>query len=327
MMLAHRLFLPRALARREVIVDDDGDCIVCGGGPPFANLYGRDGFTLVRCRGCGLVFQRPQPSAAVLSATYYHDDEWTRAMVGPWREVLARRAAEQLEQLERAGVHGDGARLLDVGCAGGFFMSVAERAGWITTGVELGEATAQTARERGLDVRTGTLGDAVSELEPGSFSLVTFWDVLEHVPDPRRELELARTLLAPGGAIAATMPNVDGLYPRVTYQLIARTTGRWEYPELPVHLYDFSPRTLARLLESRGFGEIEIHTFGTPFWYYRATRLSVGALGGAVRGALLRGAFELLRAGLYPLARLTDQGNSQFVLARVTDPPASVRTA
>jgi hypothetical protein len=113
------------------------------------------------------------------------------------------------------------------------------------------------------------------------------------------------------------MPNVAGLYPQATYRLIARPTGRWEYPELPVHLYDFSPRTLTRLFKSSGYGDVKVRTFPTPFWYYRWTSLSIGALGGRLRGRLLRAAFELLHIPLYPAAKLADRQNSQFVLARL----------
>ncbi|MGH2871561.1 MAG: methyltransferase domain-containing protein, partial [Solirubrobacteraceae bacterium] len=143
----------------------------------------------------------------------------------------------------------------------------------------------------------------------------TFWDVLEHVRDPDRELALAHRLLRPGGTLAATMPNVAGLYPRCTYRLIARPTGRWEYPELPVHLHDFDPRTIRRLLFDAGFRDVRVRTFATPFFYYRWNSLSLAALGGRVRGRALRAAFEALRPVLYPLARLTDRGNSQFVVA------------
>lgn len=290
-------------------------CIVCGALGPFHPVYARDGFTLVRCPGCGLVFQDPQPTDADLAKTYYHDEEWTQMVLGPLSEKVAERAASQLELLEQAGLRGHGGKLLDVGCSAGDFISAAARAGWRTTGVEIGESTARAARERGLDVHTGTLEEALPQLEAGSYSLITFWDVLEHLRDPRQELALARTLLRPGGAIAATMPNVDGLYPQATYRLIARRTGRWEYPELPVHLYDFSPRTITRLLEAGDYGGVRVHTFATPFWYYRWTSLALGALGGRVRGRLLRGAFEVLHAVLYPAARLVDRENSQFVVA------------
>lgn len=291
-------------------------CIVCGRSGPFPTLYVRDGFTLVRCPGCGLVFQDPQPTDADLRQTYYHDSEWTRAqLVEPMRTKLIERAQWQVAMLKQAGIRGNGQRLLDVGCAAGTFMMFAQQAGWQATGVEVGEATAQAARSRGLDVRTGTLRDVFRELEPGSFDLVTFWDVLEHVRDPREELALTHELLRPGGTIAATMPNVSGLYPRATYRLIARRTGRWEYPELPVHLYDFDPRTFTRLMVDGSYGDVRVQTFATPFWYYRATSLARGALGGRIRGRLLRAAFELLHVVLYPAARMSGRQNSQFVIA------------
>jgi hypothetical protein len=164
-------------------------------------------------------------------------------------------------------------------------------------------------------VHTGELADVADELE-GGYDLVTFWDVLEHLPDPRRELGLARGVLAPGGAVAATMPNVEGLYPRLTYRLLARRTGVWEHPELPVHLYDFSPRTIERLLERAGYGAIAATTLATPFAFYRATSLSRQRLGGGLRGLGLRAAFEALRLPAYPVARLLDRGNRLFVTAR-----------
>jgi SAM-dependent methyltransferase len=235
------------------------------------------------------------------------------------RTKLIERAQWQVDRLQQAGIHSHGQRLLDVGCAAGTFMTFARQAGWQTTGVEVGEATAQAARSRGLDVHTGTLRDAFPELEPGSFELVTFWDVLEHVRDPRDELALTRQLLRPGGTIAATMPNVSGLYPRSTYRLIARRTGRWEYPELPVHLYDFDPRTFTRLVIDSGYRDVRVQTFATPFWYYRATSLARSRLGGRLRGRVLRAAFELLHVVLYPAARLSGRQNSQFVTATNAD--------
>jgi SAM-dependent methyltransferase len=295
-------------------------CIVCEGRGPFVLTFSRDGFTLVRCPACGLVFQEPQPTDDDLARTYYHDEEWTRMLLGPLREILLERAQQQLSFLDQAGVRPDERGLLDVGCSSGSFMELAGRRGWTAIGVELGESTAQAARDRGLDVRTGTLRAVADQFPPGSFSLITFWDVLEHLRDPREELALARRLLAPGGTLAATMPNVAGLYPQTTLRLLARPTGAWEYPELPVHLYDFSTRTAMLLFRGNGFGNVRSRTFATPFWYYRGTTLSVGALGGRIRGRMLRAAFEALHPLLYPLARATDRGNSQFVVATPLPP-------
>ena len=85
---------------------------------------------------------------------------------------------------------------------------------------------------------------------PGIVSLITFWDVLEHVRDPREELQIARRLLRRGGVIAATMPNVEGWYPRVTYRRDRTRSRPVGVSRATVHLYDFSPATLGRLLQA-----------------------------------------------------------------------------
>ncbi len=231
------------------------------------------------------------------------------------------------ELLERAGIELSGRRVLDVGAASGAWLEVAAAAGAAACGVEVGAATSPAARERGLDVRTGTLAEAAAGLGGERFDLISFWDVLEHLRDPRAELALARELLAPGGAIAATFPNIEGLYPQLTLRLLARRTGVWEYPELPVHLYDFSPASARRLFEGCGYRVEAQSTHAIPFGFYRRTSLSPQRVGRRPRERALRAAFGALRLLAYPLARITDRGNAQFLLARASGAPSSRRAA
>jgi SAM-dependent methyltransferase len=280
---------------------------------------------MVRC-GCGLVFQDPAPSAQDLTEAYYHDEAFTDALFGDLREVTMESARRKLRHLRGARALRPGMRLLDVGASSGAWLEVAAAEGVEGIGVELGESTAARARSRGLDVRTGTLAEVLPSLGGERFDLITFWDVLEHLHDPRRELALARGLLAPQGRIAATFPNVEGLYPRLTYRLIARRTGVWEYPELPVHLYDFAPETARRLFSSMGYGVERIRTYATPFEFYRSTSLSPERLGPGRRARLLRAAFGALRLGAYPLARVLDRGNALFVLGTVNSANRSSRS-
>ena len=156
------------------------------------------------------------------------------------------------------------------------------------------------------------------------FDLITFWDVLEHLHDPRRELRLARQLLRPGGTVAATFPNVEGLYPGLTYRLLAQRTGVWEYPELPVHLYDFGPGTGRAMFARAGFEVEYVKTYATPFGFYRSTSLSPERLGRGLRATAIRAAFAGIRLFAYPVAALTDRGNAMFLLARA-EPSASSR--
>jgi len=294
-------------------------CIVCEREGPFRYVFGGRGYggTMVSCPRCGLVFQSPQPDEDVLARSYYHDAEFSEMLMGPLRCTTVERAREKLPLLAGVSTLRPGERALDVGCSSGAWLEVAQELGMPAAGVEIGERTSQDARARGLDVRTGTLEECFPDGSEERFELITFWDVLEHLSDPRRELASARRLLAPGGILAATCPNVAGLYPQATYRLLARPAGAWEYPELPVHLYDFSPATLRRLLERSGFAVAGLRTYRTPFRFYRQTSLSRERLGGGARALALRLAFEAMRAVVYPIARRLDRENSLFVAARV----------
>jgi SAM-dependent methyltransferase len=295
--------------------------MICDGEGPFPPLYARDGFRLVRCPGCGLVFQDPAPGDDVLAGAYYHDEGFAAALGGELRTVTLASARHKLRLLDRAGGLGPGLRVLDVGASSGAWLEVALANGaGAAVGVEIGAHLAAAARERGLDVRTGTLAEARAGLGTAGFDLISFWDVLEHLREPAAELSLARELLAPGGTIAATFPNVDGLYPRLTHRMLARRTGVWEYPELPVHLYDLAPATARALFARAGLAVERLGTFATPFGFYRTTSLSPRRTGGGVRAALVRASFDALHLVAYPLAALLDRGNSIFVTARRADP-------
>jgi SAM-dependent methyltransferase len=289
-------------------------CILCGRPEPFEPFFEAGGCVMVRCPDCGLVFQHPQPSAEVLDQTSFCSPQFADELMGPLRELTLTRARERLEALQPL-IAGRSGATLDVGCSSGAWLEVIEAEGWTGSGVELSENVAATARDRGLDVHAGSLSDAMPKLKDSRFDLITFWDVLEHVRDPRVELEQALELLADDGLIAATLPNLGGWYPRTTYRLFAKRIGVWEYPELPVHLYDFDKTTLARLLKGSGLEVAASKTWNAPFSYYRQTTLSPQAVGGR-KGPLIRGAFGLLHRLIYPLARLTDHGNTQFAAAR-----------
>ncbi len=269
---------------------------------------------LVRCPECGLVFQEPPPSPEAMASLYYFSDELAGRLETDLRVVASKRAREKRSLLDEAGVR-PGGRTLDVGCSTGAWLEVARDAGWQPIGIEIGDAFAQVARGRGFEAHTGTLAEVAPGLEPHSFALITFWDVLEHLPEPRAALEQAAGLLAPGGAIALTFPNVAGLYPQATLRLLARRTGIWEYPEVPAHLYDFSPSTAAGLLGRAGLEPTAVRTTAVPFSHYRSTAMADQLAGRGWRGWVLRLAFEALHAVLYPVAALSGRGNALFVVA------------
>jgi SAM-dependent methyltransferase len=140
-------------------------------------------------------------------------------------------------------------RLLEVGCSYGGFLAEARRDGWEVAGVELSETAACYARDKlNLRVFTGSLHDQLQQLE-APYEVVALFHVIEHVPDPVQLLEQCRKLIRPGGLLVLKTPNVASLIARIT-----KATWQWVSP--PAHLYLYSPKTLALLLEKAGYQPI-----------------------------------------------------------------------
>jgi 2-polyprenyl-3-methyl-5-hydroxy-6-metoxy-1,4-benzoquinol methylase len=225
-------------------------CNACGG-TQHEELFFKDGWQLVRCRTCALVFVANPPNDEQRAALYsfasgYHQELGDNAASIAFHQREARRNLAVLTRLRRPP-----GRLLDIGCSSGLFLAAARDAGWQVRGLEYSPDSAQMARQQhGLAVVTGELGS--DTFEPSSFDVVTLWDVIEHVPDPRTVLARIGPLLAPGGLLLLKTPNIDGLYPALSFK-VARRLGFWGHPEPPGHLYQFSAATMSAMARSVGF--------------------------------------------------------------------------
>lgn len=145
---------------------------------------------------------------------------------------------------------GNGRRLLDVGCARGHLAAALASTGWNVTGIETDSADARAARSHGLHVIELSADEAFAELSE-TFDVIVFADVLEHMSDPLSVLKNALEVLAPGGRIIVSVPNVAHLTIRAQLLL-----GRFNYADRGImdrtHLRFFTRRTLIELIEGAG---------------------------------------------------------------------------
>ncbi len=254
-------------------------CAVCG---RFEHvpLVIRNGHQVVRCRQCRLVYVSPRPrTRAPIDALYTDTTYSSRQVSAAANTSRMREAAWRLDRVERH-VPRRG-QLLDVGCSAGSFMIAARGRGWGVRGIDVSPAAVDYAHDtHGLDVSVATLEE--SRFASHTFDVVTIFECIEHMLDPRAALNAAADLLRDGGLLVITTPNVDGFVPRVTYWTLGRTLGAWEHPTPPHHLYQFSRRTLAALLHDAGFEIASIET--RPM----GLRYTVRQMESAIVEALLR---------------------------------------
>ncbi|MCW1427979.1 class I SAM-dependent methyltransferase [Novosphingobium sp. JCM 18896] len=256
-------------------------CNLCGA-RDHRTLFRKAGYDLVACGHCGLAFIANPPDEAAIAALYDGGADYHSALLDLGHATFARMqeiARQHLTFLRRSIAQPTGLRLLDIGCSSGLFLNEARTAGFVVSGAELSAATSAFARDHfGLDVHTGDWREAGHA--PGSFDVITLFDVIEHLADPFAELVAIRRLLKPGGLLLQSTPDIDGLFPRLSYKL-ANRLDYWPHPEPPHHLFQFSRRTLAALTEKAGYKTLRAdqtrirlgYSFGTPSHWKRSPKM------------------------------------------------------
>jgi 2-polyprenyl-3-methyl-5-hydroxy-6-metoxy-1,4-benzoquinol methylase len=150
---------------------------------------------------------------------------------------------------------GEGKQVLELGCAAGHMSRflVTER-GCTVTAVERDEEAAAEARKVVSRLILGDLDTLeLSEALPGArFDAILCADVLEHLKDPVRVLRGLRPLVAPGGFLVASVPNIAHV--SVLAELLE---GRFRYRPLGLldetHLRFFTRDSLLASFEQGGF--------------------------------------------------------------------------
>jgi len=136
-----------------------------------------------------------------------------------------------------------GGKLIELGCAYGFFLMEAARH-FEVAGIELAADAAEHGRRAGLNILQGTADEAKLR-RIGPVDVIVLFDVIEHLPDPRETLALCRRQLNPGGIIVITTGDFGSL--------AASLTGtRWRLMTPPQHLWFFTRESVQRLASGLG---------------------------------------------------------------------------
>ncbi len=300
-------------ARAEPRTRRDVPCPLCGGASreilieptervdePQA-LYGaasgvRGTQRIVRCNDCGMMYESPRlPEEAIIAGYAGADDAGHDSQHHMRVKSFAASLRRFAKRLPPAG-----STILDVGTAGGAFLEAADEFGFRASGIEPSQYLASAACERGFDVRAGTLKDGLFGDE--TFDVISMWDVIEHLCEPREEVRLVHGMLEPGGTFLLNFPDSGTLQ--------AKLAGRRFWWLLSVHVSYFTKKTMRKLLEDAGF---EVEPMGRH-WQV----LELGYLFGiaAHLGVPLAGAVKKLLPGFVASIPMPYYASQTTVIAR-----------
>jgi 2-polyprenyl-3-methyl-5-hydroxy-6-metoxy-1,4-benzoquinol methylase len=193
--------------------------------------------------------------SASITNPAYHD--WTRQdfdrQLAAARRLLTARLAAYEAMLGRRP-----RSVLEIGCGSGAYAQAFRELGLEYMAVELEPEMAAFARDRtGANIVAGDFAQTTPDSAwAGSWDIIFFSQVLEHVVDPRPFLRQVHR--SAGGLVHLDVPNQDGI--AALYRKM-RHPNCYGSIEAPHHLLGYNRIALAKLLRSAGFDPLLLRSF------------------------------------------------------------------
>ena len=230
-------------------MDTLSNCPICGN-QIFSDFMScvdhtvsRETFHIVQCEKCGFKFTNPRPEIGYLGKYYVSEDYVShsnskKGFVNSTYQLV--RKYTLLKKLQLISKYYKSGKILDIGCGTGEFLNVCKSAKWTIVGIEPSADARRMAIENyGLDVKEES---GITDLEAGSFDVISMWHVLEHVPELNARVEDLKRLIKKDGIIIIAVPNCDSFDAR-------KYKENWAAYDVPRHLYHFTPKDIESLFK------------------------------------------------------------------------------
>lgn len=217
-------------------------------------------FSYRKCNDCQTIFMSPRPDENTLGEFYKQSQNYAfwNKYIFPATDVIRKqkifipRAENTIAICEKYGV--TGGTLLEVGAAFGTFCEAVREKNFFQriVAVEPTPSLAQTCRQKGIE----TFEQTIEELTfpKGGADVVASFEVIEHLGDPGKFLQLSVEVLNKGGLFICTCPSGTGLG-TVVLKEKAKVVDH-------EHINYFNPLSLPILLRRHGLEVIDVSTPG-----------------------------------------------------------------
>ncbi len=221
------------------------NCLICNS-KRIKVLNGYEKDSLVRCQDCNFVFSQKIPKHEELvkyyEDTYTRDDYLSPITIKRYNEVL-----DQFEKYKKTN------KLLDLGSGVGYFLEAAKQRGWEVYGTEFTDDAMTICKNKGAIMHQGPLDRTNYKKE--MFDIITSFEVIEHINNPKEELPIYKEILRKGGVLYFTTPNFNSLERYIL-------KGNYSAIKYPEHLSYYTKKTINILFRNNGFKKIKLEAIG-----------------------------------------------------------------
>jgi len=236
----HKMFIDANTGRMFNHLKEERNCPVCNS-TSSTHILDKSASTYWKCNECSMVYLNPILNQKA-TIDYYKNLNTgqgdTVSSESPFYTEIYTIGLDCI-QLYKKPV----GNILDIGCSTGFFLDIAKEKGWSTSGIELGINEANIAKAKGHNLFDKII-DQLDQKE--KFDVITMWDVLEHIPDGIKQLNMIREHLNEKGILFLQVPNSDALAAKIMRGACRMFDGL-EHTNL------YNPKTITLLAKKTGF--------------------------------------------------------------------------
>ncbi len=197
---------------------------------------------LAKCRNCGFI--RAQDHYFKINPIEFYGENYFTSGYGDYTQEQEALEMNFLDRINRIRNYKKRGKLLEIGCAYGYFLRAAQKY-YDCYGIDLNpKVTTVTKKNTKAKIFTGDF--LKQKLPKNYFDIVCMFDTIEHLKYPDKYLKRVFEILRPNGIIVIETGDISSL--------IAKIQGNsWRLIFPPDHLQYFSKNSLVKLLSKSGF--------------------------------------------------------------------------
>jgi len=215
------------------------------------------GVSYLVCRKCSHVYVNKRFSEDSLSKYYMKNINYSSITYAN-KKTLKLREDIVKPKINFIKKYVKGQNWLDVGSADGAAITVCKDEGFDAVGIELSQNSRKFAKKyRKIDLYPNSLEDFNRDYSK-KWDVISFFGVLEHIPEPMKILKICHSMIKKNGAVAIDVPNYNSVSTYI--QKLTKNPNRHLIPHS--HIMLFTLHSLEFALKRSGFKPVAVWLWG-----------------------------------------------------------------